>query len=83
MAENAPRRSSKNLTPTSQRWWKIHFFRGMVKDVKRRAPLYWSDWQDAWDYRVVPATLYMFFAKYGPRVGAVDDTFRLIVQCAN
>lgn len=35
----------------------------MIKDIKRRAPYYWSDWIDAWDYRVVPATVYMFFAK--------------------
>lgn len=36
----------------------------MIDDVKRRAPYYWSDWTDAWDYRVVPATVYMYFAKY-------------------
>lgn len=36
----------------------------MIDDVKRRAPFYWSDWRDAWDYRVVPATVYMYFAKY-------------------
>lgn len=36
----------------------------MIDDVKRRAPYYWSDWRDAWDYRVVPATVYMYFAKY-------------------
>ena len=41
----------------------MHLFRGMVKDIKRRVPFYWSDWLDAWDYRVVPATVYMFFAK--------------------
>ena len=41
----------------NNRWWKIHLFRGMVKDVKRRAPYYWSDWKDAWNYRVVPATV--------------------------
>ena len=46
------------------KWWKVHLFRGMVKDIKRRVPYYWSDWLDAWDYRVVPATVYMFFAKY-------------------
>lgn len=61
-------------TPSSQdapgpfapkaKWWKVHLFRGMVKDIKRRVPFYWSDWLDAWDYRVVPATVYMFFAKY-------------------
>jgi hypothetical protein len=36
----------------------------MVNDIRRRAPYYWSDWTDAWDYRVVPATVYMYFAKY-------------------
>lgn len=36
----------------------------MINDVKRRAPYYWSDWTDAWDYRIVPATVYMYFAKY-------------------
>lgn len=45
------------------RWWKIHLFRGMINDVRRRAPYYWSDFADAWDYRVVPATVYMYFAK--------------------
>jgi hypothetical protein len=45
-------------------WWKIHFFRGMIVDIRRRAPYYVSDWTDAWDYRVVPATIYMYFAKY-------------------
>ena len=46
------------------KWWKIRLFRGMINDVRRRAPFYWSDWTDAWDYRVVPATVYMYFAKY-------------------
>ena len=48
-----------------EKWWKIHLFRGMVNDIRRRAPYFWSDWRDAWDYRVVPATVYMYFAKYG------------------
>jgi hypothetical protein len=47
-----------------EKWWHVHLFRGMINDVKRRAPYYWSDWTDAWDYRVVPATVYMYFAKY-------------------
>lgn len=51
--------------PRAPKWWKIRLFRGMVNDVRRRAPYYWSDWVDAWDYRVVPATVYMYFAKYG------------------
>jgi hypothetical protein len=49
-----------NRTP---KWWKIRLFRGMINDVRRRAPFYVSDWTDAWDYRVIPATVYMYFAK--------------------
>lgn len=44
-------------------WWRIRLFRGMVNDIRRRAPYYMSDWIDAWNYRVVPATVYMYFAK--------------------
>ena len=32
------------------------FAKGMINDVKKRAPWYVSDWTDAWNYRVVPAT---------------------------
>ncbi|XXH00168.1 hypothetical protein Hte_006510 [Hypoxylon texense] len=56
-------------------WWKIHLFRGMVNDVRRRAPYYWSDWRDAWDYRVVPSTIYMYFAKYEPALAFSLDMF--------
>ena len=38
-------------------------FYGIIQDVKSRAPYYASDWTDAWNYRVVPATLLIFFAK--------------------
>lgn len=44
-------------------WWRIRLFRGMINDVRQRLPYYASDWTDAWDYRVVPATIYMYFAK--------------------
>jgi hypothetical protein len=40
-------------------------FRGISKDIRRRLPYYWSDWSDAWDYRVIPSTFDMFFKKYG------------------
>ena len=39
-------------------------FRGIIRDIRARAPYYWSDWTDAWNYRVIPATLLIFFAKY-------------------
>lgn len=55
------RRSGASMEPA---WWKTRLFSGMINDVRRRAPFYWSDWKDAWDYRVVPATVYMYFAKY-------------------
>lgn len=61
------RRASTSASATSSaapKWWRIRFFRGMIQDVRRRAPFYWSDWTDAWDYRIVPATVYMYFAKY-------------------
>ncbi|KAL8873137.1 MAG: hypothetical protein Q9174_001342 [Haloplaca sp. 1 TL-2023] len=48
----------------NKRWWKTQLFKGMSNDIRRRAPFFWSDWKDAWDYRVVPATIYMYFAKY-------------------
>ncbi|KAL9589285.1 MAG: hypothetical protein Q9203_001912 [Teloschistes exilis] len=57
------------------RWWKIRLFRGMKKDIRRRAPFYWSDWKDAWDYRVVPATVYMYFANILPALAFSLDMF--------
>jgi hypothetical protein len=37
---------------------------GIRQDIRARAPWYLSDWKDAWNYRVVPATALIFFAKY-------------------
>jgi hypothetical protein len=66
-SDNEFRQTNTNASARSRhvpKWWKIRLFRGMIRDVRRRAPFYWSDWTDAWDYRVVPATIYMYFAKY-------------------
>lgn len=60
---NSHQESDEMLTARAPSRWSVNFFRGMVDDIKRRAPCYWSDWKDAWDYRVVPATVYMYFAK--------------------
>ncbi|KAH7267287.1 HCO3 transporter family-domain-containing protein [Fusarium redolens] len=57
-------------------WWKIHLFRGMVSDIRRRIPYYVSDWTDAWDYRVVPATVYMYFANILPALAFSLDMFQ-------
>ncbi|KAF5555550.1 chloride-bicarbonate anion exchanger AE2 [Fusarium napiforme] len=57
-------------------WWRIHLFRGMVSDIRRRIPYYVSDWTDAWDYRVVPATVYMYFANILPALAFSLDMFQ-------
>ena len=64
LSRDASNVSPITAMPREKSWWKVQPFRGMISDVKRRAPFYWSDWSDAWDYRVVPATVYMYFAKY-------------------
>jgi hypothetical protein len=46
----------------------------MINDVKRRAPYYWSDFADAWDYRVVPAT-----GEFFPFAGGWGEEFE--VRC--
>lgn len=38
---------------------------GIRNDIRSRIPYYASDWTDAWNYRVVPATTLIFFAKCG------------------
>ncbi|KAF4994755.1 hypothetical protein FGRMN_5569 [Fusarium graminum] len=62
--------------PKREAWWKIHLFRGMVNDIRRRVPYYISDWTDAWDYRVVPATIYMYFANILPALAFSLDMFQ-------
>ena len=41
----------------------IRPFAGIIQDIRARAPYYLSDWKDAYNYRVIPATLLIFFAK--------------------
>jgi hypothetical protein len=64
VSRNSAARSHSGSTARSPKWWKVSLFKGIIGDLRRRAPYYWSDWKDAWDYRVVPATVYMYFAKY-------------------
>ncbi|KAK0635405.1 HCO3 transporter family-domain-containing protein [Bombardia bombarda] len=59
----------------ADRWWRIRLFHGMVNDIRRRAPFYASDWTDAWNYRVVPATVYMYFANILPALAFSLDMF--------
>ncbi|PHH64943.1 hypothetical protein CDD81_3580 [Ophiocordyceps australis] len=61
-----PRHDAPQTRPAKEAWWKVHLFRGLINDIRRRAPYYASDWLDAWNYRVVPATVYMYFANILP-----------------
>lgn len=84
MAANTPiprdpesqERPGQSSASKSDAWWKIHLFRGMVNDLRRRLPYYVSDWKDAWDYRVVPATVYMYFANILPALAFSLDMFQ-------
>jgi hypothetical protein len=41
---------------THTKWYKLVGI-GMWRDVRNRMQYYRSDWTDAWNYRVIPATL--------------------------
>jgi hypothetical protein len=44
--------------------WVTRLGAGIIGDIRARGPWYVSDWTDAWNYRVIPATALIFFAKY-------------------
>ncbi|KAJ6584664.1 HCO3 transporter family-domain-containing protein [Mycena capillaripes] len=48
--------------------WIQGFGSGIVFDIRARAPFYLSDWTDAWNYRVIPATALIFFANVLPGI---------------
>lgn len=48
---------------------------GIYRDVTGRLPYYISDWTDSWNYRVVPATVYMYFCNLLPAIAFAQDMF--------
>ncbi|KAJ7246395.1 HCO3 transporter family-domain-containing protein [Mycena rebaudengoi] len=48
--------------------WLRRIGSGVASDIRARAPWYRSDWTDAWNYRVVPATALIFFANVLPGI---------------
>lgn len=50
------------------------FGRGIRDDVARRLPFYLSDWTDAFNWKVLSATLFIFFTSIGPAI-----TFSLLL----
>lgn len=64
-ATQGPSRTSGGIfgtAPRRLRWFR-RLGRGIILDIRSRAPWYVRDWTDAWNYRVVPATALIFFAK--------------------
>ncbi|KAI0262448.1 HCO3 transporter family-domain-containing protein [Gloeopeniophorella convolvens] len=53
---------------------------GIVRDIRARAPWYWSDWKDAWNYRVIPATALIFFANVLPGIAFSLDLIETTQQ---
>ncbi|KAJ9125613.1 hypothetical protein QFC22_000575 [Naganishia vaughanmartiniae] len=56
-AEYTAQSSAVSSNKDDKRKWYQYLGRGMYLDVRNRLPYYVSDWTDAWNYRVVPATL--------------------------
>ncbi|KAK0194092.1 anion exchanging protein [Armillaria mellea] len=48
--------------------WLTTLGSGIVLDIRARAPHFLSDWTDAWNYRVIPATALIFFANVLPGI---------------
>ncbi|KDR82622.1 hypothetical protein GALMADRAFT_58471, partial [Galerina marginata CBS 339.88] len=53
---------------------------GIILDIRSRAPWYLSDWIDAWNYRVVPATALIFFANVLPGIAFSLDLIETTEQ---
>ncbi|KZT19597.1 hypothetical protein NEOLEDRAFT_1077513 [Neolentinus lepideus HHB14362 ss-1] len=41
---------------------------GIIQDIRSRLPWYWSDWKDAYNYRVIPSIVLIFFANVLPGI---------------
>lgn len=67
---SAPARDSKRSKLVL---WVRKLGSGIIRDVRARAPWYISDWTDAWNYRVVPATALIFFANVLPGIAFSVD----------
>lgn len=48
---------------------------GIVHDFKSRLPYYRSDFQDAYNYRVLPSTIFVFFTNLLPAIAFAQDMF--------
>lgn len=54
-----------------------YWFHGLRDDLRRRGPLYLSDWKEGLRFKTIPASLFMYFACLGPVVAFGGLTFAL------
>lgn len=43
-------------------------FGGLIRDVKRRYPLYWSDIKDAFNLQCLASIIFIYFAALSPAI---------------
>ncbi|KAG7088626.1 hypothetical protein E1B28_012599 [Marasmius oreades] len=60
--------------------WFLNLASGIILDIRSRSPYYFSDWTDAWNYRVVPATALIFFANVIPGIAFSLDLIETTEQ---
>lgn len=54
---------------------KILWGRGILNDLRARGPYYWSDIKDAYNYRVIPSVIFIFFTNLLPAIAFAQDMF--------
>lgn len=52
-----------------------HLGRGIFNDIKARARVYVSDFKDAYNYRVIPSVVFVFFTNILPAIAFAQDMF--------
>lgn len=54
--------------------WTLRYIgAGIYNDIKNRLPYYKSDFTDAWNYRVIPSTVFVFFTNILPEIAFAQD----------
>lgn len=81
---SSTRPTSITLSPRRSRHpiinWFLNLASGIILDIRARSPYYLSDWTDAWNYRVVPATALIFFANVLPGIAFSLDLIETTEQ---
>ncbi|CCF59426.1 hypothetical protein KAFR_0H00170 [Kazachstania africana CBS 2517] len=48
---------------------------GIYLDLRDRLPIYWADWKDSLDYRVIPSLIATYFENLLPAIAFAQDMF--------